>query len=220
MKNFYIISWIVYGLGMIFQLMHWPGSDIMLLFACLLLLIHFGLFFFIPNTTSNSEKTAFLAITLITTYVTFRLVFLPFSYLWFWSALGCSVLSFIFLISTKTRLKWIHYIVIFLLVLSSVLVFVKGDQIFYFKNARYMSEKSNPCAYGLWDKYSWFLYCSDKTQEALDANQKAIDIVTEKGPCNPFLSNKENTLQELEHRKEMILEKNWNGWHSLQEFAK
>ena len=220
MKNFYIISWIFYGLGLFFLLMHLPGNDIMLLFGCLLLLIHFGLFFFIPNTSSNSEKTAYLAITLITSYVTFRLIFLPFSYLLLGGALICSVLSFIFLVSTNNRLKWIHYIVIVLIALSSVLVFVKGDQIYYVKNARYMSVDSNPCAYGLWDKYSWFLYCSDKTQEALDANQKAIDIVTEKGTCNAFLSNKENTLQELEHRKEMILEKNWNSWRSLQEFAK
>ncbi|MEZ4805785.1 MAG: hypothetical protein R2852_09955, partial [Bacteroidia bacterium] len=58
----------------------------------------------------------------------------------------------------------------FILLLS----FTHSHKIYYFFNLNtILNEESRETNYMAWDKYSWFLYISNKQEEAIDANKKA-----------------------------------------------
>jgi hypothetical protein len=221
MKKFLIISWILFFLGFTIHLLHWPGADLFMLLSCTILIIHNIIFMFKNVKKSIIAVLSNFMMTMIAIYVIFRFMNLPFSILFFILSILLAVIIFIIQISQKKPLKWVQLFLILPIALSITIFFTKSDQLFYITNCHYLSDDTKSCYFGVWDRYSWYLYCADKKVKALEANQKAIEGVSDTiNGCSAYIHDRQLTISELEQRKLMIINNTWTNWVPLSQFNK
>lgn len=186
MKKLLITSWILFTLGLIFKLFHFPASGELLILGSLLLIIHSIIFLFKNAKTNLPFAFLHLSIALWTIYLLFRVKFwggwpeiLGFNTLFIIPFLATLIWFSLHLVR-HSKFKLPQYLLIVYTVFSIILSYIHSDKIFYFFNLNTVinSESRNQDYYS-WDKYSWFLYISDKKIEALEANKNAQKAVNE-----------------------------------------
>jgi hypothetical protein len=79
--------------------------------------------------------------------------------------------------------------------------------VLYFNSV--INSESIKTNYRAWVKYSWFLYISDKQNEALEANQKAQDIINQNKYFDDDLAN---DLWRIQQHEEKIRNQNWMSY--------
>ena len=212
MKKLQIIAWIIFLIGVVFRLLHYPGGGIILTLGTLLLLVH-SIIYLSKNAKTNLP-TSFLhlSFSFLTAYVLFRFQYWPcgpsfFGFpLLFIIALLITLICFI-LHFANNKLPQIFLVVYF--VFFFVLSYTHSDRIYYFFNLNPMlhAETSNTNYYA-WDKYSWFLYIVDKQDEAIGANYRAQKAVEE---YLKIIQDKEaiHYLTLIKQHEQQIKDKNW-----------
>lgn len=215
MKKLQIIAWICFLLGLIIKLLHYPGASFLMVLGVLLLLIHSILFFTKRFKDKLPESLLNFAFLIMTIYLLCRIQYwncgptiLGFSLLFIVLA-GVSVTTMILNFRNATKIKMPLILLIIYFIFSVWISFIHSDKIYYFFNLNEITQKENRIEnYRAWDKYSWFLYVTDKQDEAIKANINAQRIIEEK------LKNKQseyllNDLEIIKKHNDLIREKNW-----------
>ena len=120
-----------------------------------------------------------------------------------------SLLTLVYLI---TQFKHLSKIVVVFFVLGLLLHLTPSYKICYFFDLNEVINKEfNKVNFSSWDKYSWFLYIRGEKEEALKANQKAIDAYTynDTGVSNYRLRVDDEILTQLENHKKGIINDTW-----------
>lgn len=180
MKKLQITAWVLFIIGLIFRLLHYPGTGIISFLGTLLLLVH-AIIYLVKNATTNLP-TSFLHLSysLITTYILFRFQYwscgpmiMGYSSL-FLIALIVAITYFVLHLKNKIQFKLPQIFLFLYFTFFYILSFTHSHSIYYFFHL-------NPVLYGehrktnyhIWDRYSWFLYIANKKEEALKANDEA-----------------------------------------------
>lgn len=180
MKKLLITAWTIFAIGLVFRLLHFPGSELISILGTLLLFIH-SIIYTAKNAKTNSPSSFLhLSYALLTIYILIRLQFWPagpmilgFSAL-FIIGLLVTIACFVLHINRKIPLKFAQIFLIAYFVLYFVLSFTPSHRIYYFVNlSSIVNGDTRNVLYKSWDKYSWFLYLADKQDQAIEANLKA-----------------------------------------------
>ncbi len=180
MKKLQIIAWTIFIIGLVFRLLHYPGTSIISILGTLLLIIH-SIIYLVKNAKTNLPNSFLhLSYSLMTTYVLFRLQYWSFGpmilgySLLFIIVLLLTITCFILHITNQTKFKLPQIFLIMYFIFFFILSFTHSDRIYYFiKLNTVLNAESRTTNYYSWDKYSWFLYIADKQNEAIEANQNA-----------------------------------------------
>lgn len=174
MKIFKTVSWGILLVGLIFRLVHWPGSAILYILGTGLLFL-FGLIYFILNSKKNRLSAFFqLCVSVWMMRLLFSLMYWqpPFILFWICVVATVSYLTLLFLERKKVGLKSLLGIA-FIAALYS-LGSLRAHHTYYFFNLNEtFNKESRKTNYIAWDKYSWFKYTSGNMEEALEANDHA-----------------------------------------------
>jgi len=218
MKKLQIIAWTIFIIGLVFRLLHYPGTSLISLLGTVLLVIH-SIIYLVKNAKTNLP-TSFLHLSysLLTVYVLFRLQYwscgpmiLGYS-LFFIIVLLLTISCFVLMFSSKTQFKFPQIFLVVYFVFFIALSFTHSDRIYYFFNLNtVLNGESRNTNYQSWDKYSWFLYIADKQDEAIEANQNAQKAAEEYLKMIPD----EEAVQYLtliKQHGQQIQDKNWTSW--------
>lgn len=218
MKKLQIIAWIIFIIGIIFRLLHYPGTAVISLLGTLLLVIH-SIIYLVKNANTNLPSTfLYLSYSFLTVYVLFRLQYwscgpmiLGYSLL-FIIVLLLTISSFILLLTSKIKIKLPQIFLVVYFIFFFVLSFTHSYRIYYFFNLNpVLNGESRNTNYHSWDKYSWFLYLADRQDEAIEANQNAQKAAEDYLRSIPD----EETVQYLtviKQHGQKIQDKNWTLW--------
>jgi hypothetical protein len=218
MKKLLIIAWTIFSIGLVFRLLHYPGTSVLSLLGTLLLLIH-SIIYIAKNAKTNLP-TSFLhlSFTLATIYILFRLQYWPVGPMilgysaFFIIVLLVTISCFVLHITNKTPFKFPQIFLIVYFVFFFVLSFTHSDRIYYFFNLNtVLNGETRNTDYYSWDKYSWFLYIVDKQEEAIDANQNAQKAAEE---YLKIIQDEEaiQYLTVIKQHGQQIQNKNWTSW--------
>jgi hypothetical protein len=218
MKKLQIIAWTIFIIGLVFRLLHYPGTSVISILGTLLLVIH-SILYLVKNAKTNLP-TSFLHLSysLLTVYLLFRLQYwscgpmiLGYS-LFFIIVLLLTISCFVLLFSSKTQFKFPQIFLVVYFVFFFVLSFTHSDRIYYFFNLNTaLNGESINTNYQSWDKYSWFLYIADKQDEAIEANQNAQKAVEEYLKIIPDEEAVQYSTVIKQHGQQ-IQDKNWTSW--------
>jgi len=180
MKKIQIIAWTIFIIGLIFRVLHYPGTFVIPVLGTLLLIIY-SLIYLVKNAKTNLPNSFLhLSYSLLTTYILFRLQFwscgpMIFGYsLFFIIVILVTITCFILHFTNHTKFKLPQIFLIGYFMFFFTLSFIHSDRIYYFINLNsVLNAESRTTNYYSWDKYSWFLYIADKQDEAIEANQNA-----------------------------------------------
>ena len=214
MRKFLFVSWLIYFLGLALKFFHLPGSFVLLL-GSLFLLFHSLVFTFKNFKTDLSTILSNWSGAVFSVYLLFRLLFWQYAQIIFW----LSILLFLFAIQLQIRQKRAKkYGSIFLALFCCFTIYlsnIRAHQVFYFIHIRPILNNSfqNPYDnYSTWDKYSWFLYLANHQDEALEANQKAIELVRLVIIEAPSANELKSDLAMLEKHRNQIKNRTWNSY--------
>jgi hypothetical protein len=218
MKKLQIIAWTIFIIGLVFRLLHYPGTAVLALLGTLLLLIH-SIIYIAKNAKTNLPNSFLhLSYTLATIYILFRLQYWPVGpmilgySLFFIFVLLVTISCFVLLITNKTPFKFPQVFLVVYFVFFFVLSFTHSDRIYYFFNLNtVLNGESRNTNYQSWDKYSWFLYIADKQDEAIEANQNAQKAVEEYLKLIPDEEAKQY-LTVIKQHGQQIQDNNWTSW--------
>lgn len=215
MKKLQIIAYVIFIIGLITKLFHVNGSNYLLVLGTLLILIYGILFFFKNRKEKLADSLMHLAISFLTVYLFCRLLFmycgpmilgLPLYYL---LSLGISIPALIMNVSKRTNFKLPQVLFLFYFLFISCISFLHSYRIYYFLNLNEITAKECRIEnYRMWDRYSWYLYLGDKQEEAIDANQKAQQIIEEKLKIEQ-IEQLLNDLETIKNHNLMIRDQNW-----------
>jgi hypothetical protein len=216
MKKFLIISWAFFILGVAFKLFHIQFSNWSMLLGCLLMLIH-SIIFLIKNAkTDLPQSFLYLTATFWTIYLFFRIVFLSgIFYIFgfpiiFIIPLFFSIICFILHVIKQIPFKLPQILVSIYLIFSIMLSYTHSNKIYYFIRLNtVLNNESRNTDFSAWDKYSWYLNLSHKTDEAINANENAKKAAEESLKQN----NSEETFEYLDvikKHKQQIAQGTWN----------
>lgn len=187
MKKLLISAWTIFAIGLVFRLLHFPLSALILILGTLLVFIH-SIIYIAKNAKTNLPSSLLhLSYALLTIYILVRLQFWPVGPI----ILGCSSIFIIGLLVTiacfvlhTTRKIPFRFAQLFLaayFVFFFVLSFTPAHKIYYFVNlSSVINGDTRNIRYKAWDKYSWFLYIADEQDQAIEANlnaQKAAEKI-------------------------------------------
>ncbi|MBN1463930.1 MAG: hypothetical protein JXR68_13430 [Bacteroidales bacterium] len=182
--------------------------------------MHYGLhsIIFLIKSLKNNLTASFLNLSFAfwTLYLLFRIQYWPCGPSIFGFQL-LFIISFIITIvyiglhfSKSGNLKIPQILLILYFIFTITISFIHSDKIYYFFTLNEVTQKDNrENNYQAWDKYSWFLYCVDKQNEAIEANLKAQKIV-EKKLKKDFVQELYYDLKNLKRHNQLIRDKNWN----------
>jgi len=213
MKKLLVVSILLFILSIIFRLLHWPASSIMSIISVLLVFI-----FTIKNTFNN---TIVYNISIFEGWVILSWsLFLLFKYLFWYS--GPLVFGFTPILLFALLMTMVYGVILFIGTksISSIIIVVGGLGFttsfipaysihHFFALNEIINKENNKVNYYSWDKYSWFLYIYGKDQEALEANEKAIEAFHNCKIISSLGTVEEFQLGMLMKRKEAILNHTW-----------
>jgi hypothetical protein len=218
MKKLLIISWSVFFTGIILRVLHLPFASVLSILGTLMLVVY-SIIYFIKNVKSKLPA-AFLHLSFaaITTYVLFRLQY------WYIGPrlLGIS-LFFIFVllvviaylvlhILNKLKFRLPQLFLVFYFSTFLALSFISSHSIYYFFNLNpVLRGDFRNTDYHSWDKYSWFLYIAGKQEEAVVANQNAINAAMESYKRAPGYRQVRDVELIKQHGKQ-IQERRWMSY--------
>ena len=216
MKKLLIIGITVLLIGLIFRFLHFPGGAILLLTGNALILIH-SLIFLVQNSKKNITQSFFyFSFSFISIYSFFRLQFWPTGpfilgiSLFSWFVFSVTFTYFILFLSEKNKFRLPQLILVAYFLFYINLGYTHSHSIYnvlYFNSV--INSESIKTNYRAWVKYSWFLYISDKQNEALEANQKAQDIINQNKYFDDDLAN---DLWRIQQHEEKIRNQNWMSY--------
>lgn len=215
MKILQIIAWMTSLIGLILKLALLPASHLFLALGIALLFIHSVVYLIKFGKENLSTAFLNLAFSFWTLYLFFRIYYLycgPLIFglnLLFIIPTCLTITSFVFHFQFSAKFKTPQILLIIYFIFSIWLSNIHSDKVFYFFNLNTVTRNENRNEnYWDWDKYSWFLYISNKQDEAILANLKAQQIIEEKIKK----TNDRELLRELKYIKkhnQLILNKNW-----------
>ncbi len=212
MKKLLIAAWTIFIIGSVFRLMNLEGYSILSIIGTLLLLIH-SLVFLIKNAkTDLPTSLVHLSYSFLTTYILLRLQYWPVGPPFFLIVLLLAISCFVLLFKRKIQFKFPQIFLVVYFIFSFVLSFTDTDKIYYFFHLNtVLNGESRNTNYYSWDKYSWFLYLSNKQDEAIEANQKAQKAAEESLKVN---QDKEDIqyLTLIKLHGQQIQNKSWTNY--------
>jgi hypothetical protein len=184
MKKLHLIAWIFIAIAMTLRLLHYPLSAVFFVLGVFFLFI-FSTHYAVKNIGVDLPNSLlYVSFFFLTLYLLFRLQYWPcgpavfgFTAL-FMLAFFVAVICLIVHVSEKTTFRFPQ--IIFLLYFFCILVlsYTPSHRIYYFFNLHpLLNTEEILTNYRYWDKYSWFLYKSEKQDEAIEANANALKIV-------------------------------------------
>lgn len=219
MKKLEYISIATFLIGIIIKMLHWKAADITLLIGCSAFLI-VSLTHFIKKISSNASNAfVHLSYSLWTIYLLFRLLYWPGGpililgmRLIFILPLVVSINSLILHILYKTKVGLPQIGLIIFTGFSIWLSYLQSYHVFYFfylnPVVHHYTRESDAIS---WDRYSWFLYISNKDNEAVIANAFAIYALKNSG--DKYTEIEQLVIKKLldEHRYH-IINKDWKSF--------
>ncbi|WP_282037759.1 hypothetical protein [Saccharicrinis aurantiacus] len=214
MKKLLITSWTLLFIALVFIVMHYPGSALILMLGTLLLLTH-SILHIIKNWRVNlSCSLSYLTFSIWTTYISFRLLYWPcgpdllgFSLLFL---IGC-LISFIWVRTyfiNRQKFNLSQFILVSYICLAITISFIHSDEIYYYRNIKTIEYPGSEYDYYdciIWDKYSWFLYCAGKYEQAVFAN-----IEAQKAALH---LNQKSMLGSINYHCTLIESKTWKDYN-------
>lgn len=215
MKIFQIISWTIFVIALLFKLFHIAGSSLLLVLSCFLIFIHCTIFFIKNHKTDLPISFLNLSLSLWTIYFLFRIQYWPLGI----DIAGYKIMTLIPILSTiiclilhttkEVQIKIPQIVLFICFTFSLILSYTPSYKIYYIVNLNtLLNEDTRKTNYFAWDKYSWFLYISNKPDEAKIANQKAQQALDEY-----LLSNNDTEAiqysERIRQHKVYINSKNW-----------
>jgi len=174
MKNFYIITWSLFFVGIVLKFLHITGANVLMLVSCVMLLIHSIIYLCKHVKTDYPKVLLYFSYTLLTIYVFGRICCFGFSKPVFWIALSCVIATLIVHLIKKKPFKVPQFMLVVYFVFFYVLSYTPSYKIHYvIKLNTVLNKERRDTDYYSWDKYSWFLHLRGLKEEALDANKKA-----------------------------------------------
>jgi len=215
MKKLFIVAWFVFLLGIIFKIFHIPSSNYLLLIGLILQLIH-SVIFLIKNVKKETPLALlYLSTTFWSYYLFTRITFIS-GFFWFAGIpitfivpLILTILCIVFHLISHKRFGIAQGLTIIYFLFNIFLLYVRYDEMYYFVHLNeVVNQESRKINYLGWDKYSWYLYHSQKVNEALSANENAQNAAQ----ANLNLNPDRETIAELKRIKahrELIVQKKW-----------
>lgn len=212
MKTLYIISWSIFLTGLLFKFLHYAGGGALAIVGSALLVVH-CLIHFIKNIKTEMPLALLNAsIAAITVFVLIRLQFWPFFKPVFVFAFLLSLFTIIQLFVRKVTFGFPQIFLITYFIFFNVLSYTPAYPIYYFVYLNpVLNSESRNYDYAGWDKYSWFLYLQDKTDDALKANVNAEKAWNMNKDQSSDVDRKSFSKRILQHRKQ-ILEHRWEKY--------
>lgn len=219
MKRVEFLSLIVFLIGIIIKILHWKAADLILLIGCATFLI-ISLIHFVKNISSNSPKAfLYLSFSLWTVYLLFRLLYWPGGpililgfRLIFLVPFAVSISCLALHVHYKTRIRLPQIIFMLYFGFSIWLSYLQSYHVFYFFYLNpVVHHYTRDSDIGSWDRYSWFLYISNKDNDAIIANAFAQNALKNSG--NKYTEIERLEIKEIldEHRYH-ILNKDWKSF--------
>ena len=202
MKLFERLSYFIVFVGFVLKLFHAPFHTWIILLG-LALLFGFYSFTAIAKRKPKAENIAGFAITFSLTALLFTLKFYPFNMIVFVLACAASLAYIIFGLISKSFTKGYFALWIFCFIALGVFRFMPASKKYYMWCVKF--NHSIATDYFTWDKYSWFLYTDGKFDEALQASDKALDILK--------TEQDEEFLNMVKGHHEKIVSKSWDRFN-------
>ena len=194
------------------KMAHLPGSGSLLILSGITFLLGALVILFksVKNKKKDQIKVAIydLTIAVFVCFLIFRLQFWEFSNAVLVAALILLTVNILFVFN---QLNWLRKIFIIGLVsLSSIVFFTRAHVIM---KTLYLNEFFHPDSkkidYRSWDKYSWFLYLAERYDEALVANEIALNIINSD---NDLINYDETYFNSITRHRKLISDRNWNNY--------
>ncbi len=209
MKQLQTIAWIIFLLGLIFKLLHYPGAAILLILGSTLLFIYSLVYLFKNLKTNLPYSFLNLSFSFWTIYLMFRFQYWNFAQEIFVVAFLVTITCLSLHLINQTKFKLPQIILTLYFLFSIKIAYTNSDRIFYFFNLNtILNYDSRNLDFHSWDKYSWFLYIVNKQDEAIIANQNAQKAVDEYLKITQFNDELEYSTLIKQHGK-LIRDKNW-----------
>ena len=211
MKIFNIISWGIFLIGLILKLFQIPGANLLLLLGTFLIILHSLIYFVINMVKDLPSSFLYLSGSFWTFYLFLRVQYIGFSGLIFVFSFLITLVWLILHLVKKKKIKLPQIFLIIYFVFSIFIWFTSAYKIYYVFNYTILHDKKESIYFEKWDKYSWFLYCAHKQDEALEANliaQKSLIIAR-----NTMSSGEQNdNLKMVQQHRIAIVENNWSDY--------
>lgn len=216
MKKFLFFTPFYLILSLFFKLMHWPGVDFMAIMFTFTLMIFAIVNMFTKSKDSYVNGIEGWIIFIWSVYFLFR--FLNWNTgreIYGLSILFIPVISItlIYAVIRLLQAKVVSKIVLVVGVLGFTSQFIPDHQVYYFFSLNEtINKKYNSTNFYGWDEYAWLLFKDGKEEEALEANQKAIQAWhTYKETYPSFVRPLDNLfIQVLEKRTTQIEKGIWD----------
>jgi hypothetical protein len=218
MKKLLISAWTIFAIGLVFRLLHFPGSELISILGALLLFIHSSIYTARNAKTNLPSSLLHLSYAVLTIYFLFRLQFWPAGPIilgypsLFIIGLLVTIACFVLHTTRKMPLKFAQIFLVAYFVLFFVLSFTPSYRIYYFVNlSNVVNGDTRNILYKSWDKYSWFLYLADEQDQAIEANLKAQKAAKQ------YLSMYQNEealqyLNLIKQHGQQIADDNWTAF--------
>lgn len=192
--------------------MHWPGTSLIAMLSVVMFFV-----FAIIN-SFNKKKIGHISV-FGGWVIAAWFVYIFFKYLYWYAGptilgfnsmfLGIFILTLIYLGTVLGgENKYLSKTVIVVSLIGTIISFIPSYTICYFFDLNeVINKENNPTNFHSWDKYSWFLYIRGKKEQALEANEKAINACLESGKIYNYDSSYE--LNVLNGHKFGIMTDTW-----------
>ena len=222
MRFFYIISWSLFFIGVVFQSLHILGGGVLPLLSCILLLVHNVIFLCKHVKTDFTKVLLYFSYTFLTIYLFGRLLYWGWAKAIFPIALLFVIFTFIMYLIKEKPFKIPQIVLVAYFAFFLVLSYTPSYKIYYIVNlnAVLYKERRN-FDYVSWDKYSWFLHLRGLKSEALEANKEAYqalkycarDIDGLRFPKEEYI---QDYFEIIKKHESLIEAKNtdWNEWEA------
>lgn len=212
MRKLRLVGWLVFILGLLFRIFHFPFSSLLLLFGTLFIFVE-AVHFFSKNAKDDLPKSmAILSIAFMTMFVLFRLQFWPFSQILLVCAVGVGMAWSYLQFRQKRIFDLLDAVTVVYLLFVVALSNVRAHEIYAFFNIEMApdSESLNCNAY-VWDKYSWFLYLAGENEKALEANSRA-QFASKNCPATFVEFGEGDIIMLIKHHEQLIRDRKWKSF--------
>lgn len=221
MPRFLLIAYLLFLTGIAFKMFRLPFASLILVVAVLLMLVQSVLYFSRNIKTNAVQSLFYLAVAVSLVYVTFRIQYWPtgrhpFGPSTVYSFVTAATLAYVVVFIVKKQR--VNFKFIFILALFGATFYLTTLPVRQVHYALYLNgitynegRKSN---FIDWHKYSWFLYSDGMFDEALEANQMAIQElkkVLEIESSEHLLQNQ----RQLEEVENLIRSRSWKNHEGL-----
>jgi hypothetical protein len=217
MKVFRICSWALLIIGLVFKMLHWPGGSLITVVGTTLLFVHSLIFLGLNANRQLTQSLMNVTVAIWMIYLMFRVQYWSNSQSFLLIAIALTIASTFCYILIKEKPKKSVIPFYGVVVLGLLLASTRAYQVHSFMALNpILYSKGRTIDYYGWDKQTWFLYLAGDFDEALVANEKALEALDAfalsgkdyfMGPYE-WVSGA-NTQSIILNRKNQIQQKNW-----------